>query len=595
MNHFIPGPWYDLILGFYAGNCVSCQYCGQASLRSAVSGLVFDSNHSGSTLSRILGSVAGDADPLRLASLLVVSNLASTASLVTLLARSDPMLPSCLHVTAIMNAVSAASATNLGWKCVTTECIAVLRGTDGLRPETPFIHPKDTISAKDVVVLKSLLTCSCDGVDVPTLLAKSAVVVRLLCSRLPVRPLPSDSHTVDVLMRVFRSILLSRWPVGESQAVSALEAAAFVNSCLPVVDGIVGAVGVDAAIHAVIQCISESFVSDPLRLWMVQCFVNCIRGCAQCQTKPNFIVHFEKKVTPHQVLHRFVGVVGGVNLVWMWVPRLRGFLIVCRVFYHISAVESMENNGNRARNAAMLAALLPLLAGAFLEVIRVMLPDPPTPRRIMDHDDPFLEALTAKEWRRTYKFQRRHIARLAAAFRLPERIATQSRHSAPRELALLWLIYRYSSGSSFLACQRVFGYHESVISRLVSVVEDHLFRHCEDTLSNFHPDLTSEENLARYSESLAENGCPVPFVWGFLDGVRWKISRPGGDNNLQYAVYSGYVAAHCLSLHVVTSTDGIIQHVHGPKPGHMNDLNVLHSSKLQEKMEGIPSKYIVVD
>ena len=76
----------------------------------------------------------------------------------------------------------------------------------------------------------------------------------------------------------------------------------------------------------------------------------------------------------------------------------------------------------------------------------------------------------------------------------------------------------------------------------------------------------------------------------FETGCKWEISRPGGRYMVQRPFYSGYISGHCFSWHVVSSPDGIIQHVFGPLPGCMNDLNVLDASELLQFMEDRPGK-----
>jgi len=214
-------------------------------------------------------------------------------------------------------------------------------------------------------------------------------------------------------------------------------------------------------------------------------------------------------------------------------------------------------------------------------------PQIPLHKRKLPRMDPFLLPLNDAEWNSTFRFQRRHVRRLCDALRLPAVIRVEKGPTAPVEHAMLWLLYRYVGGHTYNNCHALFGPHRSTISKVIKYIESHIVRHCCIHLQNFHPSLT-RASLERYAEALERKGCPIRNVWGFIDGIKWKITRPGGPGVLQRSVYSGYVKDHCLSLHAITSPDGIIQHLYGPRTGRQNDLNVLDESCIHEKMDAMP-------
>jgi hypothetical protein len=141
-----------------------------------------------------------------------------------------------------------------------------------------------------------------------------------------------------------------------------------------------------------------------------------------------------------------------------------------------------------------------------------------------------------------------------------------------------------------------FGPHESVIGRIILVVEDHIVAHCKSSVMGtlgFHPTVVTRERLELYSDRIRASGQPAA-VWqrlcGFLDGCHHCISRPSGNSAFQRAFYSGYVRGHAVSYHFITGADGLILNVFGPLQGRYNDLNVLSMSRLQEVMEANPGK-----
>jgi hypothetical protein len=98
-------------------------------------------------------------------------------------------------------------------------------------------------------------------------------------------------------------------------------------------------------------------------------------------------------------------------------------------------------------------------------------------------------------------------------------------HTASREEALLYLLYRYAQGVSLLLCQQHFHRHESTISRIIQHVELHIHKHAAQVLAGFHPLLVSRDSLTLYRDAIAAHGCPIPNVFGFLDGCKWETTR----------------------------------------------------------------------
>lgn len=206
-------------------------------------------------------------------------------------------------------------------------------------------------------------------------------------------------------------------------------------------------------------------------------------------------------------------------------------------------------------------------------------------------------------------------------------VVVQGGHTASREEALLYVLYRYAQGVNLLLCQQHFDRDQSTICRVIQHVELHIYKHAEPVLTGFHPGLLSRDSLTIYRDAIAARGCPVPNVFGFLDGCKWEITRfvqstcwsrlaalmsvsraqdggllwlcvlgvhgnrPGGHPALQQALYSGYICGHAMSYHVLTTADGMIAHIHGPCPGRVNDLNVLVDSRLLERMAECPGTF----
>ena len=130
----------------------------------------------------------------------------------------------------------------------------------------------------------------------------------------------------------------------------------------------------------------------------------------------------------------------------------------------------------------------------------------------------------------------------------------------------------------------------STVGRIIAIVEEHIYSHCNEGLHGFHEFLVTRANLCHYADRVAAKGGVYNNVWGFLDGCKWPISRPGGNINLQRPFYSGYICGHCFSYHVISTPDGMIVHMHGPLAGRANDLITLANSKILTRMAAAPGK-----
>jgi len=61
-----------------------------------------------------------------------------------------------------------------------------------------------------------------------------------------------------------------------------------------------------------------------------------------------------------------------------------------------------------------------------------------------------------------------------------------------------------------------------------------------------------------------------------IDGTRFEICRPSGDNNQQAAAFNSYYNCHNIGFQGITGPDGMILEFDGPHAGSDNDLNMLN-------------------
>lgn len=104
-----------------------------------------------------------------------------------------------------------------------------------------------------------------------------------------------------------------------------------------------------------------------------------------------------------------------------------------------------------------------------------------------------------------------------------------------------------------------------------------------DNWDYFLPKLTGYRSIMRRKlRKVFNNQLPARYrnCFALIDGKRFEISRPSGDNNQQYYVYNDYYGFHQLGYQSVVVSDGLIMHFSGPYAGSGNDLNLLADSSL---------------
>jgi hypothetical protein len=182
--------------------------------------------------------------------------------------------------------------------------------------------------------------------------------------------------------------------------------------------------------------------------------------------------------------------------------------------------------------ATMAAILCCIAAARFvirrrreLAAARADMPARTAPRK-RQRKNPYDEALNEVEWRRVYQMQRLDIPRVVAALRLPEFIHDDSatgRHKEPSINVFMWLLYRYVGGRTLQDCDRHFGVDESKVGRLTAVLERMLVAVAKPVFNGMFNSMLTRNRLAAYAACITAAGCPIPGVWGFLDGCHWDV------------------------------------------------------------------------
>ena len=84
---------------------------------------------------------------------------------------------------------------------------------------------------------------------------------------------------------------------------------------------------------------------------------------------------------------------------------------------------------------------------------------------------------------------------------------------------------RYATGQTLVACKREFHRDMSAIGRIIAIVEEHIYSHCNESLHVLHELLVTRVNLnlCKDAGKVAAKGGLYGNVWGSLDGCKWPI------------------------------------------------------------------------
>ena len=93
------------------------------------------------------------------------------------------------------------------------------------------------------------------------------------------------------------------------------------------------------------------------------------------------------------------------------------------------------------------------------------------------------------------------------------------------------------------------------------------------------------KRIGPHAERISAKGCMMENCVGFIDGSKLRMSRPGGQNLIQRAAYSGHKRFHCLNFQTITVPDGIVLHLFGPLEGRRHDSTLYRSSGIDQDLE----------
>lgn len=127
------------------------------------------------------------------------------------------------------------------------------------------------------------------------------------------------------------------------------------------------------------------------------------------------------------------------------------------------------------------------------------------------------------------------------------------------------------------------GMHASKLSKVFWEVCTEFNNKFGRLVTDFRVDLL-HDRASLYSYCIQRRGGSLPNCFGFMDGTKIEIARPGGDGANQRSCYSGHKRFHCLTYQTITTPDGLIFHLFGPVEGRKPDAYMYSESGMDDML-----------
>ncbi len=154
------------------------------------------------------------------------------------------------------------------------------------------------------------------------------------------------------------------------------------------------------------------------------------------------------------------------------------------------------------------------------------------------------------------RFTKSQICLLVKVFGFEKNMTFPNRIRCRREIAMYYKLYRLGSHSTFAKDVQAFGRSETWLCTIFNGILLTLHHKYQEKLL-FDPLFLTRERLWKYAADLARNGCPMTYVFGFVDGTMRRVCRPVNDI-MQSALYSGYKFGHYIKYQAVVAPDGLV-------------------------------------
>ena len=186
------------------------------------------------------------------------------------------------------------------------------------------------------------------------------------------------------------------------------------------------------------------------------------------------------------------------------------------------------------------------------------------------------ESLTPEQCKSWFRFEKVYIPGLVTALGLPEELVASNRTRCTGLEGLCILLRRLAYPNRLEDLEGIFGRGVSELSVITNLVLDFLYEKWHHLLDTLPAAWLTDARLEEGAEAVLRH-CPLPQVWGFIDGTVRLIPRPIQDQRL---FYNSHKHVHALKFQTVMSPFGIMVHLFGPVEGCRHDAAILQESGL---------------
>ena len=193
-----------------------------------------------------------------------------------------------------------------------------------------------------------------------------------------------------------------------------------------------------------------------------------------------------------------------------------------------------------------------------------------------------VEFYTEEEFEVEFRFHKRDINRLAAAFQLPDSFKCANGVIVDGVEALCVTLKRVAYPCRYADIVPRFGRPVSQICMVTNLMIDFLHDRFGNLLRDIDHPMLSPRQLQIFANAVHNKGAALNNCWGFIDGTVRPICRP---NQNQRAVYNGHKRVHAIKFQSVVCPNGIIANLFGPVDGRRHDSAMLQISGLLDQLE----------
>lgn len=185
---------------------------------------------------------------------------------------------------------------------------------------------------------------------------------------------------------------------------------------------------------------------------------------------------------------------------------------------------------------------------------------------------------------RDFRFTTTEITSRLVDFVAWDRVRTKrNRYRCDPLLSTCVLLRRLASPARWEDIAEDFGKFPAQLSEIFWEALENMIRVRGHLILNWRSDLM-ERRAAMYASHVHDHA-PLDNCVGYMDCTKQKVSRPGGHNSNQRALYTGHKRTWCLKWQTVSTPDGLIFHLWGPEDGRRHDSTLYHKSGIDSILE----------